>query len=71
MSTAVLNGSRNSALCASTIEEYLSICHTLSNDVQMLRQSRDRWRNSVINSQLGNSSDLIMVLEDLFSSLVN
>ena len=71
MSTAVLNGSRNSALCASTIEEYLSICHTLSNDVQMLRQSRDRWRNSILNSQLGNTSELINSLEDLFGSLVS
>ena len=71
MSSALLSGSNNHSLCASTIDEYISICCNLAENINHLRSNRESWRESIKNTDLGNTQDLFNQLEILFSSLPN
>tara|TARA_B100000674_G_scaffold450793_1_gene420978 strand:+ start:654 stop:2849 length:2196 start_codon:yes stop_codon:yes gene_type:complete len=69
MSTAVLHGACLEDWCAESEEAYIRLAIQQAEDVQYLRNSRDKWRSQVQQSPLGDASDLMRHLEDRFRTL--
>lgn len=67
MSTAVLCGAGMSEWCASSEDEYLELSIKCADNLISLRSNREKWRNKLINSPLGNASNLMVELESSFS----
>ena len=71
MSTAVLSGANLNHLCADTLEEYINRGVSLASEVNTLRSNRHQWRSAILDSELGDSNDLLSHLEAAFSELFN
>ena len=69
MSTAVLSGAGLSEFCANTVDEYIQLAVFYSQSLSDLRSSREQWRTKIINSELGNSHQLVESFEDNFSQI--
>ena len=57
--------------CASDISDYLSIAIKLAENKSWLRQNRDYWRNSLSNSPLGDTSQLLHAIDHALVDMAN
>lgn len=69
MSTAVLFGAGLSEWCTRSPQEYLDLAIAQANNLSWLRMNRDFWRNQILNNPLGDASDLMQNLCNLFYKL--
>ncbi|QNJ01776.1 hypothetical protein [Synechococcus sp. PROS-U-1] len=59
MSTAVLNGAEMPEFCASSEADYIDMALKQVDNLMWLRSNRDFWRKKIINTPLGDASDLL------------
>ena len=70
MSTAVLLGCGLSDWVAADERSYLQLAVDQAANLSQLRGSRDRWRQQIKTSPLGDASDLMQHLEKAFTNMV-
>ena len=71
MSTSVLHGAGLSHLCAENMDKYIQLACDFASNVAWLRQNRHYWRESILNSPLGNPLDLFESLEESFYQMTS
>tara|TARA_B100000674_G_scaffold488042_1_gene499498 strand:+ start:114 stop:1193 length:1080 start_codon:yes stop_codon:yes gene_type:complete len=69
MSTAVLAGAQMHEWIADSVADYLSIALKCAQELGSLRSNRQKWRNQLQLSPLGDPMGLMHALEDKFSTM--
>jgi predicted O-linked N-acetylglucosamine transferase (SPINDLY family) len=69
MSAAVLEGAGLRSLVAFTELQYVQMAIEQASDLSKLRQTRQRWRDQIKTSPLGNAADLVHHLENALSDM--
>ncbi len=69
MSTAVLRGAGLGDWVCSSEGAYVQLALQRAADLIQLRSRRDRWRQHIVSSPLGNAADLMQHLEQAFSAM--
>ena len=69
MSTAVLKGAGFDDWIACTTQDYVNLAAEHATRVLELRRNRQRWREQLQNSPLGDPLDLMQNLESSFSQM--
>jgi len=70
MSTAVLRGAGFPAWVTASEQQYVQLAVEQAQDLQQLRQNRHHWRSTLASSPLGDAADLMVHLEQAFSTMV-
>ncbi|ABB25088.1 O-linked N-acetylglucosamine transferase SPINDLY family-like [Synechococcus sp. CC9902] len=70
MSSAVLHGANLPNWCLSSKSQYFDFAVLQAENLSWLRANRHYWRQKLINSPLGNASDLMTHIELAFSKMV-
>ena len=71
MSASVLSAAGLTDWITHTEEEYIKKAVDCSKALCALRSNRSQWRECILSSPLGDSSDLFLELEKAFSSMAN
>ncbi len=69
MSTAVLRGANLNSLVANNLNDYCNLAIKYASNLKDLRNSRNHWRDKIINSPLGDANSLKIALEGSFMQM--
>lgn len=69
MSSAILAAAALPELIADSEESYIRLAVEFSHRIEFLRTSRNTWRTSLMESKLGDASDLMRQLEECFDAI--